>query len=63
VQKCAVVNNEDGHVYRWDFTTNTLSAVLNLAPPTGEAYTPTVMGPDGAVYAINNATLFSCVHN
>ena len=21
--KCAVVNSEDGHVYRWDFTTNT----------------------------------------
>src|SRR6202790_5683430 len=63
VQKCAVVNSEDGHVYRWDFATNTLSGALNLAPPTGEAYTPTVMGPDGAVYAINNATLFSCVKN
>jgi hypothetical protein len=33
---------------------------LTLAPPTGEAYTPTVIGPDGAVYAINNAQLFSC---
>jgi hypothetical protein len=63
VQKCAVVNNEDGHVYRWDFTTNTLTSALNLEPPTAEAYTPTIMGPDGAVYAVNNATLFSCVHN
>ena len=24
----------------------------------GEAYTPTFVGPDGSVYAINNATLF-----
>jgi hypothetical protein len=60
-QKCAVVNSEDGYVYRWDFTTNTLSAGVSLAQPTGEAYTPTIMGPDGAVYAINNATLFSLV--
>ena len=59
--KAAVVNSEDGHVYRWDFTTNTLSSGLYLAPATGEAYTPTVIGPDGAVYAINNALLFSAV--
>jgi len=59
--KCAVVNSEDGHVYRWDFTTNTLSPGLYLAPPTGEAYTSTLIGPDGAVYAINNARLFCCV--
>jgi hypothetical protein len=48
-------------VYRWNFDTNTLSAGLTLAPPTGEAYTPTLVGPDGAVYAINNARLFSCI--
>lgn len=63
VNKCAVVNSEDGHVYRWDFTTNTLSPGLMLEPPTGEAYTPTVIGADGAVYAINNAKLFCCVKN
>lgn len=61
VNKCAIVNNEDGKVYRWSFVTNTLSAGLQLAPPTGEAYTSTILGPDGAVYAINNANLFSCV--
>jgi len=33
---------------------------LRLAPPTGEAYTSTAIGPDGAVYAINNAVLFCC---
>lgn len=59
--KCAIVNSEDGHLYRWDFTTNTLTGGLPLNGPVGEAYTPTVIGPDGAVYAINNATLYSCV--
>ncbi len=58
--KCAVVNSEDGHVYRWYFTTNTLSPGLNLAPATGEAYTSTLIGPDGAVYAMNDAKLFCC---
>jgi hypothetical protein len=61
IRHCAVVNSEDGKAYRWNFDTNTLSAGLTLAPPTGEAYTPTLIGPDGAVYAINNARLFSCV--
>jgi hypothetical protein len=58
--KCAVVNSEDGHVYRWNFTTNTLSAGLKLAPATGEAYTSTLIGPDGAIYAMNDAKLFCC---
>ena len=58
-----LVNSEDGHLYRWDFTSNSLSPAFPMATATGEAYTPTVMGPDGAVYAINNATLYSCVHN
>lgn len=60
INKCAIVNSEDGHVYRWSFATNSLSQGLQLAPPTGEAYTSTAIGPDGAVYAINNATLFCC---
>jgi len=64
INHCAVVNSEDGNLYRWDFTKATdapgqLTPALYLAPATGEAYTPTVIGPDGAVYAINNATLFS----
>ncbi len=59
--RCAVINSEDGHVYRWSFTTNTLSKGLQLSPATGEAYTPTAIGPDGAVYAINNARLYCCV--
>jgi hypothetical protein len=57
--RCALVNNEDGKLYRWDFTTNTLSQTVVLTPGIGEAYTPTVVGPDGTVYAINNARLFA----
>ena len=60
VNKCAIVNSEDGHVYRWDFASNTLSTGLKLAEATGEAYTPTAIGPDGSVYAINNAVLSCC---
>jgi hypothetical protein len=50
---------EDGKLYRWDLDTNALSEVITLTPGVGEAYTPTVAGPDGQVYAINNATLFA----
>ena len=48
-------------MYRWDFVTNTLSPPLNVAAATGEAYTPTLIGPDGACYVINNAALYCCV--
>lgn len=58
-RKCAIVNNEDGKVYRWDFVTNTLIEVLTLTTGIGEAYTPTVIGPDGVAYAINNARLYA----
>jgi hypothetical protein len=56
----AIINSEDGHVYSWIFNGNTLSSGLRLAAPTGEAYTMTIIGPDGAVYAINNAVLNCC---
>jgi hypothetical protein len=60
--KCALVNNEDGKLYRWDFTTNSLTQTIVLTSGLGEAYTPTLIGPDGLVYAINNATLFAVGH-
>jgi hypothetical protein len=63
VNNCAVINSEDGHVYRWDFASNSLTASVALAQATGEAYTPTVIGPDGAVYAINRAVLNCCISN
>jgi hypothetical protein len=59
VRRCAMVNNEDGKLYRWDFATNTLSQTITLTAGLFEAYTPTAIGPDGVVYAINDATLFA----
>ena len=50
---------EDGKLYRWNLDTNAFAEVITLTPGLGEAYTPTVAGPDGQVYAINNATLFA----
>jgi hypothetical protein len=57
--KSVFANSEDGKLYRWDLTTNSFTQVVTLTPGVGEAYTPTWMGPDGTVYAINNATLFA----
>jgi hypothetical protein len=54
-----IVNNEDGTLYRWDLASNTLAAKFHLNRPRAEAYTPTLIGPDGTVYAINNATLYA----
>lgn len=59
LSKSIVANSEDGKLYRWDMASNTLSETLVLTPGIGEAYTPTLIGPDGTVYAINNATLFA----
>lgn len=57
--KSILVNSEDGYLYRWDLTSNTLSQKIRLTSGLGESYTPTAVGPDGLVYAINNAVLFS----
>jgi hypothetical protein len=54
-----LVNSEDGSLYRWNLATGTLSQTVVLTSGLGEAYTPTVVGSDGTVYAINNATLFA----
>ena len=51
--------SEDGKLYRWDLKSNSLTQSIVLSSGLGEAYTPTVIGPDGTVYAINNATLFA----
>lgn len=50
---------EDGALYRWSLATNTLSQKVQLNSGLGQAYTPTLVGADGAVYAISNAILYS----
>jgi hypothetical protein len=55
--KSVMANSEDGKLYRWDLTTNSFTQVITLSTGVGEAYTPTVIGPDGTVYAINQAVL------
>jgi hypothetical protein len=54
-----LVNSEDGKLYRWNLASNTFTQQVTLTQGVGEAYTPTLIGVDGTVYAINNATLFA----
>jgi hypothetical protein len=54
-----LANSEDGILYRWDLANNTFSQRIMLTNGQGEAYTPTVIGADGTVYAINRAVLFA----
>ena len=54
-----LANCEDGKLYRWSLTSNTFTEVITLTAGIGEAYTPTIIGADGKVYAINNATLYA----
>lgn len=53
-----LLNSEDGVLYRWDLSVNQLTQSIRLTSGLGQAYTPTAVGADGAVYAISNATLF-----
>lgn len=57
--KSILVNSEDGYLYRWDLSAKQLTQRIQLTSGIGESYTPTAIGADGAVYAINNAVLFS----
>jgi hypothetical protein len=54
-----LAGSEDGKLYRWNLATNTFTEQVTLTTGIGEAYTPTLIGPDGTVYAINNGTLFA----
>ena len=57
--KSVFAGAEDGHLYRWDLTTNSFSQNLVLNAPRGEAYTPTAIGPDGTIYAINDGIFYA----
>ena len=51
--------SEDGHIYRWNLATNSLSQAVSLTEGFGEPYVPTVIGPEGIVYTLNGGTLFA----
>ena len=57
--KSILVNSEDGTLYRWSLVSNTFTQRIRLTSGIAESYTPTAIGADGAVYAVNNAVLFS----
>ena len=51
--------SEDGHIYRWNLATNSLSQAVALSPGIGEPYVPSVIGPDGTIYTLNGGTMFA----
>ena len=57
--RSVLVNSEDGNVYRWDLPSNTFSERLAMNAGLAQSYTATAIGPDGRIYAINNAYLHS----
>ena len=60
VTNCTVLaNSEDGKLYCWNLLTNTFTQSITLNTATGEAYTPTAIGPDGTVYSINDGFLYA----
>ena len=57
--RSVLANSEDGYLYRWSLTSNSFTQRIRLTSGIAESYTPTAIGADGAVYAVNNAVLFS----
>jgi Bacterial Ig-like domain (group 3) len=53
------INNEDGYAYRWNLATGTLTQAVEITDGVGEPYTPTAIGPNGMIYAINGGSLFA----
>lgn len=54
-----LMNSEDGYLYRWHLPTNTFSERIQMNNGYAQSYTPTLLAPDGRVYTVNNARLFS----
>jgi hypothetical protein len=57
--RSVLINSEDGYLYRWDLATNRFTQQIRMNNGVAQSYTPTAIGADGAVYAVNNAALFS----
>jgi hypothetical protein len=57
--RAMLINNEDGYLYHWDLPSNQLSQSIRFNNGLGQSYTPTAVGPDGTIYAINAAVLFA----
>jgi hypothetical protein len=53
------INSEDGTLYRWHLPTDRFTQRITMNSGVAESYTPTVIGPDGRIYAVNNAILHS----
>jgi hypothetical protein len=54
-----LINSEDGTLYRWHLPSNSFSERIALNAGVAQSYTPTAIGPDGRIYAVNNAILHS----
>lgn len=57
--KSLLINSEDGRLYRWNLEAQAFTQSIVLNSGVAQSYTPTLIGPDGRVYAVNNARLFS----
>jgi len=50
---------EDGRIYRWDLTANSLAEAFTIGGGVGQPYVPTAIGPDGTIYTMNGGTFFA----
>lgn len=57
--RSVLINSEDGILYRWDLQADRFSEQVVLNSGVAQSYTPTTIGPDGRIYAVNNAILHS----
>jgi len=53
------IPSEDGRMYSWNLTSNSLTQWVQLGAGIGQPYVPTVIGPDGTVFTLNGGTLWA----